>query len=114
MRIELFIDKEDRRLTRRLVRRLPHGDVRIGEPARLEDEKGQFIGWAIDHPELGEIDAIRLRYVVAALASDKDDTTLGSLELADAASVRSLRDRIDAAPAVDAAIKEYRRAQREV
>lgn len=113
MRIDLFIDREDRRLTRKLVRRLPQGVVRIGEPARLEDGQERFIGWAINHPELNEIDAIRLRYVVSVLTSDTDDTTLGSLELTDAASVRALRDAIDAVPEVDTAIRAYRRALRD-
>lgn len=117
MRIELPTTRDDRRLVRKLARRLPTG-VRIGQPARLEDAQGRFTGWAIDHPDLDEIDAIRLRYVVANLEDADLGDDLAEVGAADGAAlraaVRALRDRIDAVPEVDAEIKKYRRAQRQL
>lgn len=108
MRIEFLVGKDDRRLARRIVRRLPVG-VRIGEPARLEDDRGRLIGWAIDHPDLTEIDAIRLRYVMDVMASDDPALAGSDLDV----SARELRARIDAVPEVQDAIRAYRKLQRE-
>lgn len=115
MRIEFLTGKDDRRLAKRIVRRLPQG-VRIGEPARLEDAQGRFIGWAIAHPDLDGVDAIRLAHVMDAMSDQDEAFTNPDLDddgKISAAEVRALRDRIDADPVVDAAIKAYRRALRD-
>jgi hypothetical protein len=115
VRIEFLVGKDDRRLARKIVKRLPGGAVRIGEPGRIENAQGQFIGWVIAHPALDEIDAIRLKYVMDTMAEADEVFTNHDLDddgKLTATEVRALRDRIDAVPAVDTAIKAYRRAQR--
>lgn len=115
MEIAFLVGKDERRLAKRIVKRLPSG-VRIGEPARLENAQGQFMGWAIAHPDLDEIDRIRLNYVMDTMAESDEAFTNPDLDddgKITVTEVRALRDRIDAVPAVDAAIKAYRRAQRD-
>jgi hypothetical protein len=116
LRIDFTVGKDDRRLARRIIRRLPTGGVRIGQPARLEDEEGRLIGWAIDHPALDEIDAIRLRHVMDTMAADDQAFTDPDLDddgKITVEEIRALRQRIDAVPEVDAAIRAYRRSQRD-
>ena len=112
MRIEFLAGKDERRIAKTVVRRLP--SVRVGQPARLVDAQGVFVGWAIDHPDLDAIDQIRLKYVMDTMAAGDAVLTdpyydSGSVTSAD---IKALKDRIDAVPEVDSAIRAYRQSQR--
>lgn len=115
MEIAFLVGKDERRLARKIVKRLPGGGVRIGEPARLENAQGQFVGWAISHPDLDEIDRIRLDYVMDTMVDTDEAFTNPDLDddgHITNVEVKALRDRIDAVPEVDTAIRAWRRAQR--
>jgi len=114
MRIDFLAEAADRKLARQLIRRLPAG-VRIGEPARIEDENGKFLGWSISHPDLDEEDSIRLHYAAEILADEDEALTKDSLNddgRLTAEDIRAFRQRINEAPEVRDAIRAHRRAQR--
>lgn len=114
MRIDFFVGKDQARIAKKIVRRLPTG-VRIGEPARIVDDQGNFLGWSICHPDLDGIDQIRLKYVMDTMAAN--DTVFTTPDFDNdgkitSADIQALKDRIDADPNVAAAERAYRQSLR--
>lgn len=114
MRIEFLVGKDQQRLAKKIVRRLPTG-VRVGEPGVVLDANGVQIGWAIEHPGLDEIDKIRLQYVMDRMAAD--DPAFTNPDMDDdmkltAADTKALKNRVDSDPVVAAAERAYRQSLR--